>query len=72
MVNVPFPTVTEGNLLVQIASEYGDVVELDNGPAPERHLHSIFSLFLAVFTYDPKGSADGVHEEVPINYAKSR
>ena len=47
-------------------------MELDKGPVPERHLHSILSLFFAVFVYDLKGSFDGVQDEVPINYAKRR
>jgi len=50
-----------------LASEYGEVVELDKGPVPERHLHSILSLFLAVFVYDLKGSLEGVHDDVPMN-----
>ena len=38
-----------GRRLLQLAFTYGEVVEIEIGPTPEIHLHSIFSSSKAVF-----------------------
>jgi hypothetical protein len=57
---------------VHVASTNGDVVELDNGPVPDKHLQAIFYLFLAVFTYDLNGSLLPVHPLELVNYANKK
>jgi hypothetical protein len=70
-VNVFEPTVA-GRRRVHVASTKGEVVELDNGPLPDKHLHAIFYLFLSVFVYDLNGSFVPIHVLEPINYANNK
>ena len=45
------------------------MVELDKGPTPDKHLHSILCLFFAVLVYVAKGSFEP-DQVVLKNYAK--
>jgi hypothetical protein len=56
-----------GSLLLHFAFTKGEVVELERGPIPDKHLQSMGSSLLRVLVYDLNGSFALVQELVDKN-----